>query len=250
MSNRRRGKGNTKPHEHKLIRIGQWSVDEVLPFVVNVDTIAVPFGRQNKNGRWHRKKMVTKKDWECLTQKDYDGHMVSMCSQRYQLFAMKGTKCVICGIEGVFFGLERFVNKDVALPHKYHFNLYGLSEDGKEILMTKDHIMPRLHGGKSQLDNYQVMCTRCNSDKGCEIWNEGHVWHPDCDVKLIVKIIKEDAEEIDEVLKEKFSVFVNHAHAGTLRLRNYNFINLMVGLTRKDKGGNTRVRLGNWSGCR
>lgn len=32
--------------------------------------------------------------------------------------------------------------------------------------MTIDHIRPRAKGGKDELENYQMMCTICNRDKG------------------------------------------------------------------------------------
>lgn len=52
--------------------------------------------------------------------------------------------------------------KDVS----YHLNLYAVDENGKEILMTKDHIIPKSKGGKDHISNYQTMCVRCNMTKG------------------------------------------------------------------------------------
>ena len=45
-------------------------------------------------------------------------------------------------------------------------NLYAIDENGKEVLMTKDHILPKSKGGKDEIDNYQTMCIRCNEAKG------------------------------------------------------------------------------------
>jgi len=92
---------------------------------------------------------------------DFDGDMMKMESQRYRLFKRDGTVCVKCKLEGTFFRKERHEH-----DKQYHFNLYGINENGKEILFTKDHIIPKSKGGKNILSNYQVMCYTCNHDKG------------------------------------------------------------------------------------
>ena len=90
---------------------------------------------------------------------DFDGDLINMDSQRYELFEAKGITCVSCGIEGKFFAKE----KDRA-SYGYHFNLYAV-KDGEDVLMTKDHIIPKSKGGKNELSNYQPMCTYCNNEK-------------------------------------------------------------------------------------
>jgi 5-methylcytosine-specific restriction endonuclease McrA len=92
---------------------------------------------------------------------DLDGDIIKGNSQRYQTFFTKGTKCVCCGIEGKYFAKERDRKSDV-----YHLNLYAIDENGEEVLMTKDHIIPRSKGGKDNISNYQTMCERCNEAKG------------------------------------------------------------------------------------
>lgn len=73
-------------------------------------------------------------------------------SHRYLLFREKGLTCVECG---------RTANKCFLELPKYHlnphFNFY-LCSDGKELLFTKDHIIPKSKGGKDVLENYQTMC--------------------------------------------------------------------------------------------
>lgn len=90
---------------------------------------------------------------------DFDGDLVNMISHRYHTFKNKGLECVSCGIKGSFFAKEKNMKAKV-----YHFNLYGL-KNGKEILLTKDHIIRKREGGKDRLDNYQTMCTICNQNK-------------------------------------------------------------------------------------
>jgi 5-methylcytosine-specific restriction endonuclease McrA len=50
-------------------------------------------------------------------------------------------------------------------PDKFHLNLYGIDSNGREVMLTKDHIIPRSKGGKNKLSNYQPMCIHCNKKK-------------------------------------------------------------------------------------
>ncbi len=90
-----------------------------------------------------------------------NGDKIKGNSQRFQTFFTKGLKCACCGIEGKYFGKEKDFN-----AARYHLNLYALDESGNEVLMTKDHIVPRSKGGASELYNYQTMCVKCNMEKG------------------------------------------------------------------------------------
>lgn len=96
-----------------------------------------------------------------LAKVDFDGDLIKGNSQRYQTFFTKGCKCVVCGIEGKFFAKEKFANQST-----YHLNLYAVDDNGDEILMTKDHIMPHSKGGIDDISNYQTMCKICNEAKG------------------------------------------------------------------------------------
>ena len=93
----------------------------------------------------------------------FDGNPVKMNSLRYKVFKQFGCKCVVCGIEGEFFALEAHPGNT-----RYHFNLYALNAEGDEVLMTKDHIIPKIEGGPDTLENLQTMCTICNELKGKE----------------------------------------------------------------------------------
>ena len=90
-----------------------------------------------------------------------NGDKIKGNSQRFQTFFTKGLKCACCGIEGKYFGKEKDFN-----AARYHLNLYVLDESGNEVLMTKDHTVPRSKGGASELYNYQTMCVKCNIAKG------------------------------------------------------------------------------------
>lgn len=95
-----------------------------------------------------------------LSKVDFDGDMIKGNSQRYQTFFTKGCRCVKCGIEGKYFVKEKHL-KDIS----FHLNLYAIDENEKEILMTKDHIIPKSKGGTNDISNYQTMCKKCNEAK-------------------------------------------------------------------------------------
>jgi len=100
--------------------------------------------------------------------REYLGESVNMASDRLKTFACHGIKCVGCGLEGQFFAIEAF-DRDV----RYHLNLYSIDNDGKDVLMTKDHIIPKSKGGKDALTNYQTMCSPCNVQKGSKVNVQG-----------------------------------------------------------------------------
>ena len=91
---------------------------------------------------------------------NFDGDRIKMTSDRYKTFAEKGVTCCDCGLEGKFFAKERD-----KLQHRYHFNLYAIDDEGDEVLMTKDHIIPHSKGGQNNIDNYRTMCKICNELK-------------------------------------------------------------------------------------
>ena len=91
-----------------------------------------------------------------------DGYPVYSRSLRYSVFYQKGCDCVKCGRKGSYFKLEG--GRDGDNIERRHFNLY--TEDN--ILMTKDHIKPKIAGGKDIVDNLQPMCSICNGEKSGE----------------------------------------------------------------------------------
>jgi hypothetical protein len=95
-----------------------------------------------------------------------DGDQIKLGSDRYKCFKVSGCKCVNCGLEATFFAKEKSYGSRI---DSYHLNLYGIDENGKEVLFTKDHILPKSRGGKDEVSNYQTMCQKCNTEKAHEI---------------------------------------------------------------------------------
>ena len=106
--------------------------------------------KYGKNMYIRRKKKFTE---------EFDGYPVKTWSQRYELF-LKNHTCVKCGLEATYYKLEKQERSKY-----YHFNLYG-TRNGKEVLFTKDHIIPASKGGPNSASNYQTMCCDCNYSKG------------------------------------------------------------------------------------
>lgn len=102
---------------------------------------------------------------------DFYGHKITITSGRYRTFFINGTSCKRCNLEGSFWALER--DDPNHLPH---LNLYGIRRTAKnedmEILMTKDHIIPKSLGGPDDYRNYQNLCMFCNCSKASKINKE------------------------------------------------------------------------------
>lgn len=96
------------------------------------------------------------------------GCSVKMSSQRYKVF-QKSQVCSCCGLDATYLSVELDLLLDT---DRYHINMYGVDENGNEILFTKDHILPKSKGGRNHISNYQTMCVICNNNKGNDISKE------------------------------------------------------------------------------
>jgi 5-methylcytosine-specific restriction endonuclease McrA len=88
-----------------------------------------------------------------------DGDLTLIGSKSLLMYKKKGTSCIRCGRDGSYFSKERKEQDD-----HFHLTLY-INENGKEILMTKDHILPKDLGGSNEVSNLQPMCFSCNEKK-------------------------------------------------------------------------------------
>lgn len=86
---------------------------------------------------------------------------------RLRCFAQKGCSCAGagCGRAGRHFALEFVSDRQ---GERWTLNLYGRRDDEDEpgAYFTKDHVIPRAHGGPDELSNYRTMCWPCNSRRG------------------------------------------------------------------------------------
>jgi len=121
---------------------------------------------------------------------DFDGDQVKIRSDRLLTFRRKGTRCVGCGTEGLFFAKERVIGS----TGHWHMNLYALDGNRQEVLMTKDHIMPKSKGGASALYNYQPMCSHCNGEKA-------DTMPKDINSKTLQKHTKDDLQKETDKLR-------------------------------------------------
>lgn len=97
--------------------------------------------------------------------KDYNGDLIKLGSDRYFTFS-KSLHCAFCNIKGSVFYKERIINRHgTPCSETFHFNLYAIDNNGQEVLMTKDHIVPVAKNGENSIHNYQTACTRCNLKK-------------------------------------------------------------------------------------
>ena len=118
----------------RLIHLGEFNLDEVFPYVTEHES---------------------KRDFIV----GETTHTVKMNSDRYFVFK-SNPQCVSCGLAGSKMILD--LNPGDQSPH---FNLYAI-EDGRYVLMTKDHILAKACGGSDELNNFQTCCAICNNLKG------------------------------------------------------------------------------------
>jgi len=93
---------------------------------------------------------------------EFCGEMIYVDSLRYLTYKVHGTVCEKCGLKGLYFAIERHSIRD---SDRYHLNLYGKNEDGKEVMMTMDHVIPKSKGGLDHTSNTVPMCEPCNFEK-------------------------------------------------------------------------------------
>ena len=131
---------NFKTNKSEYITLGEFEIEEVLPFTTC--------------------EAASAKVYKCTDGVDRE---VRMRSKRYLVF-QKSLKCAKCGIVGSKFLLQTTPNQ----MHSAHFNLYA-EKSGELILMTKDHIFPKSRGGSDSLSNLVTMCVECNIKKGASV---------------------------------------------------------------------------------
>lgn len=92
------------------------------------------------------------------------GAKITTMSRRLKLVQVKEHKgCVCCGAKLTHFNVERQRSDKNGC---FCLAPYATMENGHEVLLTWDHIIPRALGGSDHGDNSQLMCMKCNNEKG------------------------------------------------------------------------------------
>lgn len=94
--------------------------------------------------------------------KMFYGDIINFGTMKLRCFRRSGTKCHCCGLHGKFFLKERHNHGNGST--EYTLQLYAI-RNGKEVLMTCDHIRPISKGGTGHLENLQTLCFTCNQRK-------------------------------------------------------------------------------------
>lgn len=78
---------------------------------------------------------------------------------RLVTFKTNGVSCCYCGIEATHFQLDEHVSgyTDKNNPRP-HLNLYA-----NDMLMSKEHVLPKAYGGQDILSNMMTCCSECNN---------------------------------------------------------------------------------------
>lgn len=127
----------------------------------------------------------------------FNGYRVNVQSTRLRTFALTGVNCSCCKIEGAYFAIERSKGNTNT---GYHLNLWAKDKEGKEVLMTHDHITARGLGGVDDNTNTETMCGPCNWEKG---QLEQQLSRNPTDNSLQVKIM-EFKNNKEKILKEQY----------------------------------------------
>lgn len=99
-----------------------------------------------------------KKRWDDVLEFYYT-HPGFQRHKRLKVFWLKGTKCVLCGLEG-----NKIIKYRTKRGGGIHYDLFYWTKKRK-VLMTVDHWTPKSLGGTRDIDNLEPMCERCNARK-------------------------------------------------------------------------------------
>lgn len=137
-----------------------------------------PTARQHKQTKWWKrddfyqatylriKERISVKDGLALIGQSYVmyGAKITTDSKRLRLIQNKKYMgCVCCGAKLTHFNIERQRSDTNGF---FCLAPYATMENGREILLTWDHIVPKALGGSDHGDNSQIMCMKCNNEKG------------------------------------------------------------------------------------
>lgn len=129
-----------------------------------LDVIKSVWNNYDNENETEKSRIVLNEHFDCNSNETINGH-----STRYLTFIKKGTTCSQCGLQGIYFWIEKANFRGG--QDQFHANLYGVDPEGFEVQLTKDHIFPKSLGGKSNIKNYQTLCEKCNKEKSNKVEN-------------------------------------------------------------------------------
>ena len=78
------------------------------------------------------------------------------------LFKKLGRSCCICGLNGVFFTINKGQSKYRKKPMRLTF--WGIDNRNRKIKMTIDHVLPQTRYTELK-NNFCIICAECNNHK-------------------------------------------------------------------------------------
>jgi len=112
---------------------------------------------KSRNARkiWVSKNLERLREWARINSKKYRDRIIAQTQKR---------RAIIRNLN------EHFTKEEwQALKKKYNFTCLMCKERESKIILSPDHVIPLLHGGKNTIDNIQPLCIRCNSVKNNKI---------------------------------------------------------------------------------
>lgn len=79
--------------------------------------------------------------------------------------------CINCGVKAVGLRIERMKGCNHNIYGKNHLNMYAITPNGFEVLMTVDHEVLKSKGGANTTENFNTMCELCNRLRGSKYEN-------------------------------------------------------------------------------
>ena len=96
-----------------------------------------------------------------------NGMQIGTGSPKMQLlWGRKKLVCDTCGLAAGFAAIEAHKG----CPQSIHLNFYSYDFEGKEVMMTWDHTIPKSKDGDNSQSNAQCLCEVCNGIKGDETY--------------------------------------------------------------------------------